>query len=379
MAELRRAEEAVRGLRQTYQALYRGIGDEAATWPALSANDDEKGKEVPHNTNSMNNEPPPTTPTTMTATAVVQQLDTLRQQLRDTLQPLMIKFAKRLQEKDLVTDKPRYGAKTQQRVTVLLRHYHELDDALTILYGEAVDNSTDGNSIENTTSATDTAKKNHHPPMATWQQRAADEAFQQQQAEQARQEAKARAAAAVKQERIAQAAAEQAAQQAAAAEEQRQRQLMATQARQAMEAQRRAAAAAARADQEWQDGIPKGVDGVRQELSKLLAATVAEPLAQRTAVQALHRMFQQIVARPEEVNFRRIRRGHAQFEQDIGRHPGGKEILIAAGFRLGAIDDVPSFISTEPDLETDMDAWGDWFDLLKNTLAIMEEAMIKLK
>jgi hypothetical protein len=39
--------------------------------------------------------------------------------------------------------------------------------------------------------------------------------------------------------------------------------------------------------------------------------------------------------------------------------------LIAAGFRVGAVDDVPFFISTEPDIEKEMDAWSEWFDFSK--------------
>ena len=54
------------------------------------------------------------------------------------------------------------------------------------------------------------------------------------------------------------------------------------------------------------------------------------------------------------------------------------EVLIAAGFVLGAIDDVPSFLSIEPNLEQDMDKWSAWFDLLKKTQEIIEEQMINL-
>jgi hypothetical protein len=50
--------------------------------------------------------------------------------------------------------------------------------------------------------------------------------------------------------------------------------------------------------------------------------------------------------------------------------------LIAAGFRLGAIDDIPCFISTEPDIEKEMDAWSEWFDLLKVTLNLLEQEML---
>lgn len=63
-------------------------------------------------------------------------------------------------------------------------------------------------------------------------------------------------------------------------------------------------------------------------------------------------------------------------KQDIGRHTGGREVLIAAGFTLGAIDDVPSFICKEPNIEKDLDGWSAWFDVLKGTLEVIEKQML---
>ena len=57
--------------------------------------------------------------------------------------------------------------------------------------------------------------------------------------------------------------------------------------------------------------------------------------------------------------------------------PSASQVLIAAGFRAGFIDEVPSYISSEPNLETDMDRWSAWFDLLKATLEVIEEELIK--
>jgi PUB domain len=136
-----------------------------------------------------------------------------------------------------------------------------------------------------------------------------------------------------------------------------------------------------RAEQEWFDGIPKGVEGVRQQLGVLQESTKDHeedpPRAYKTAIQSLYTLFQQINAHPEETKFRRIRREHEQFQADIGRYKGGVELLIAAGFTLGAIDDVPWYISKEPDIEKDMDGWSDWFDVLKGTLQLLEDEMIK--
>jgi hypothetical protein len=128
-----------------------------------------------------------------------------------------------------------------------------------------------------------------------------------------------------------------------------------------------------RAEQEWYDNIPKGVEGVTLMIVKLKESTKDDPLVQAVALQSLLTIFQQISAHPEEVNFRRIRRNHDQFVQDIGRHDGGVQVLIAAGFTLGAIDEVPCYLSREPDIERDMDGWSNWFDLLKATFKVLEK------
>ena len=132
-----------------------------------------------------------------------------------------------------------------------------------------------------------------------------------------------------------------------------------------------------RADREWMASIAKGPGGVREQLQILSESTASDPGAYTAALNALHMLFSQIVSHPEEVNFRRVRRDHAQFHKDIGQYAGGRELLIAAGFRLGAVDDVACFISTEPDIEKEMDAWSEWFDLLKATLEILEQELIK--
>jgi DNA repair exonuclease SbcCD ATPase subunit len=146
--------------------------------------------------------------------------------------------------------------------------------------------------------------------------------------------------------------------------------------RRAQEQERRMREKAERVDREWMDSIAKGPDGVREQLQKLRERTPSGETHQ-TALNALHTLFSQIVSHPEEPTFRRVRRDHARFHEEIGQYPGGRELLIAAGFRLGAIDDVPCFISTEPDIEKEMDAWSEWFDLLKATLNLLEQEMLK--
>ena len=130
-----------------------------------------------------------------------------------------------------------------------------------------------------------------------------------------------------------------------------------------------------RMDRDWIAGITKGEQGIREYLALLRASTTSDDCT--TALTALHTLFSQIVAHPEETKFRRVRRDHPKFKVDIGRHPGGKELLIASGFRLGKIDEVPSYISTEPNLEKEMDAWANWFNLKKQSLDCIEEEMLK--
>jgi uncharacterized protein YdcH (DUF465 family) len=281
----------------------------------------------------------------------------------------MIKFRKRLSEKDPITEKARYGDKTHARVTRLLQAYEELDDSLRLIYNDD-DNSNNNNNNNNGSEAADA--------LVELQNKAALEEEANIEALRIQQETERAAVAAVvlaqearlKDQREAAAAAED--------ERRRQREAVENEALQAIEMERRAVAQAARAEQEWQASIPRGAGEVRKQIQSLLSSTLVDTAAQTTAIEALHTIFSQIVARPEDVKFRRIRRNHPQFQADIGRHVGGRETLIAAGFRLGSIDDVPSFISTEPDIAKDMDGWSAWFDLLKETLAVIEDALIKL-
>ena len=136
-----------------------------------------------------------------------------------------------------------------------------------------------------------------------------------------------------------------------------------------------------------------------------------------SALQSLCKIFEQINKHPEELNFRKIRKNHPAFHQDIGRHKGGIELLIAAGFRptlVPATKDndggnssstgananpnssdeinnnqndgeereqqplISCLISKEPNLEHDMDGWMAWFDLNKATLEILRTRLHKV-
>jgi hypothetical protein len=133
-----------------------------------------------------------------------------------------------------------------------------------------------------------------------------------------------------------------------------------------------------RADRELLAMVPTlGADGVREQIDRMREALRNDRAVLDVALGSLYTLFEQIVRKPEEANFRRVRRNHPKFMEDIGRHIGGREVLIAAGFRLEKLDGVPCFFSAEPHIETDMDGWSEWFDTLKKTLAVIEEEMIK--
>ena len=120
----------------------------------------------------------------------------------------------------------------------------------------------------------------------------------------------------------------------------------------------------------FMNSIPKGQEGIKLQLSKLKNTCNAQEY--KTAIQSLHTVFSQILSHPEEIKYRKIKRDHAKFMQDIGRHEGGIELFIASGFVLETMDEVQCLFSKEPDIEKEMEKWTDWFDLLKLSLELIQ-------
>lgn len=293
---------------------------------------------------------------------VLQSLESIHDKCL-TLEAKMKKFQERLGEKDPITEAPRYGAKTAERVSQLLSLYEALRQVVWPAFGMKLEQEAESNADNAETTPQENLDNNIASKLreriAQQEQSAREaelEAQRKQQEEEARQKAE-----------------EEAQQQA---EEERRRAEEAELSRrveEARQAQRQAEEAAAQEERDWVNSIPKGPNGVRQQISSLKESTANDPMAQKNALTALLQLFTQIVKHPEEINFRRIRRDHPKFNEDIGRHSGGKEILIAAGFRLATLDEVPCYFSKEPDLESDMDKWSAWFDNLKATLEVVKE------
>mmetsp|Transcript_23403 Transcript_23403/g.64941 ORF Transcript_23403/g.64941 Transcript_23403/m.64941 type:complete len:549 (-) Transcript_23403:59-1705(-) len=195
------------------------------------------------------------------------------------------------------------------------------------------------------------------------------------------------------------------------------------------------------AEKNWLEGIRKGPEGVRHYLDVLLQRTETETITETetgttttttmttttttsidpdriVALRSLCILFEQIQKHPEEVKKRKIKRSNPNFHRDIGRHEGGVELLVAAGFRPtmlpiadgesdtnGSNDgsgggdggggsnegmtepgndeeeppEIAFLISKEPNLEHDMDGWMAWFDLNKATLEILQNELEKIQ
>jgi len=291
------------------------------------------------------------------------------------------KFRKRLVETDPITNQPRYGIQTFKRVEHVLTTY---DFLVEHVLGTEEGNVNDNVDMATTTNTDPTLTG---PPPSTnifsellnryQKQRIQEEEEQKRlEREQGQQEETIRLEMSRKQQE------EERLQQELENEERRRHEEEVIELARQAEIIRQNRQTQERIQQEWFESIPKGVDGVRQHLLTLKESTTivqgTSPDAYRIAVTALYTLFQQINAHPEETKFRRIRRDHEQFQTDIGQYKGGIELLIAAGFVLGTIDDVPCYLSKEPNIEKDMDGWSTWFDILKGTLQVLEEEVMKI-
>ncbi|KAL7512066.1 hypothetical protein ACHAXN_009026 [Cyclotella atomus] len=288
-------------------------------------------------------------------TEVLSQLRSMSESV-EILRPKIEKFISRLTEKDPITKKPRYGEKALARVKKIIRIYKGID------IGASIVNETGFmKDIE--------AQISQHKEQLEAKAKAI-QATKQSEAERVEQELRL---------------AEQLAEEQRLKEEAAKRKEIEELAQRAQEArlrrleeEQRAIDEEAEADKALLALVPvKGADGVRSQIDRMRTALKDDKKALDIALGSLYTLFDQIVRKPEEVNFRSIRRDHPKFMEDIGRHVGGQEVLIAAGFRLEKLDGVPCFFSKEPHIESDMDGWSDWFDGMKKYLEIVEDEMIK--
>jgi hypothetical protein len=362
--ELRSTEQETEELSRMYASLCQDDNLKKVL-PPLSSTTTDTDASMEGDESSATEYPPPTAMIeSQLASQVLATLESLRERLI-ALEIKMERFRKKCGEKDAVTGKPRYGDKTLVKVQALLKLYDELRRGVNVAFGVQ----------EEEEEESETSKQEAMVELI--RQQAQQEKEFAEGEERAKQEELDRLEKERKAEEERRLAEQRQAEEQARLELERQQAEIARHAEEARQAERRVLEEARRADREWTNSIAKGSDGVREQLRIMLESTADDLAAQKIAINALHTLFSQIAAHPEETNFRRIRRDHPRFNKDIGCHQGGKELLIAAGFVLGAIDDVPCYISKEPNLEKDMDGWSTWFDLLKATLNIIEEELIK--
>jgi hypothetical protein len=301
----------------------------------------------------------------MTPQQILESLENIKKSL-SSLAPKMNKFLQRLYERDPVTLKPRYGEKTMIRVKQAIRAYKAMEHGISGVFQDHTNSGSDNHSTLVSNLRTQVQRQEE---LMNEQRRALQ---QQEQTELER----------ITNEKI---LAEKREIEERLQAEQRKREEELDLARRAEEARRKrieeeqlALAAERQADANLLSLVPtKGPEGVREQIDRMREALKEDRAAFDLAIGSLYTLFDQITRKPEEVSFRRVRRDHPKFNEDIGRHVGGREVLIAAGFRMETLDGVKCFFSREPCIEQDMNGWSDWFDGLKKTLEVIEEEMIK--
>ncbi|TYZ57562.1 hypothetical protein PybrP1_009177 [[Pythium] brassicae (nom. inval.)] len=250
---------------------------------------------------------------------------------------LMTRLRARLAMVDSVTQRPRFGPKTSERVQALLQRYDAARDAMGNDAGLAARVGQQAAlrrqlAIERARS-TELANAQARQALEAQKLREADE--KRRQRDLAEQEAQQRVAAL-----------------AALAQEKREQR-----AREKLAEERRAQAQRER-DAQRTAAFPVGTVGLERAIALLRESTGS-------------------AVTPENAAFRRIPRANANFHRDLGRFKGGHECLFALGFQEQAEseeqdDAAVVFVLEEPDLSADLDAWSAWFDNLRAMSAFIE-------
>ena len=309
----------------------------------------------------------------LTAQQLLKQINDLTDSI-EQLEPLTSKFRQRMSMKDPVTNMPRYGDKTMNRVVSLLKKYDALQLAVDIAHGRDHDRGENDNSSSQdreheNAALVHTLERHANSEKALLKEQEEEQEHnlklqqdldetRQREEEQRRKQQEFEEELRLKRER------EELAARAEVARLQR------------LEQEERAIREAREGERAYLASIPKGKHGVETMLKRLREGC-KDKKEMDVALDALYTLFSQIGAHPEEIKFRRVRRDHPKFMEDIGRHDGGKEVLIAAGFIFAEVEGVKCYLSKEPDLASDLDGWSDWFDLIKATTSIIEEEMMK--
>merc|ERR1712151_416263 len=277
-----------------------------------------------------------------------------------SLQEKADKFHKRLQEKDPITKATRHGEKTALRVKNLLSNYDEL---VRITNTSLTANDADDHiisivkAIESIIQEQKIMQDKKQKEIEIKNQNELETAQQIQSIQKQKEE----------EERLIQ-----------IAQKEKEELELAKRAEELREARNKEIKRIKDNERNYINSILKGEKGIKIQLQKL-KQSISDKVEYKIAIQSLHTVYSQILAYPEEIKYRKIRRDHPKFAQDIGRHDGGVELFIASGFTLENItvdnggddeydNEISCLFSKEPDIEHDMERWTEWFDLLKLTL-----------
>mmetsp|Transcript_14692 Transcript_14692/g.17884 ORF Transcript_14692/g.17884 Transcript_14692/m.17884 type:complete len:419 (+) Transcript_14692:293-1549(+) len=308
----------------------------------------------------------------------------------EKIQKSIQKFRERLHMKDPVTGANRYGDKTLNRVVQLLDTYELLSFGIDYAFGLKLQPSPSSSTLplpspssssqqdnsnmncstcDNTTSLVDILQQSIQTEEEYKQKRKEDEkatelrleAQRKQEDEALQQELKRK-----EEEQI--------------LKEQQEREELSRRAEEArtqrIENELSALAQEQEVDRSLLASVEVGINGVKAQIEILKENCEKEEA--NVALRALHTIFSQIYSKPEEINFRRIRRDHPRFMDNIGKHQGGVQFFLAVGWRFVEIDGVKCIFSKEPDLETEMDQWSNWYDSIKDTIQVLNEEISKL-
>ncbi|RHY28126.1 hypothetical protein DYB32_006236 [Aphanomyces invadans] len=132
----------------------------------------------------------------------------------------------------------------------------------------------------------------------------------------------------------------------------------------------RETAEAQRLQDELNQSIPIGLEGLQMALRLLYGHFQQDAAKFCTAKNTLLILLKNICAAPENATYRHINPANEHFHRELGQFPGGLQCLLALGFRplrqgAGSDKNGVIYVLEEPDLASDLDKWSDWFDGLK--------------
>ncbi|GMI01117.1 hypothetical protein TrST_g9333 [Triparma strigata] len=295
--------------------------------------------------------PPPSETLSVTTSPKLTDFESIRTQAEELLGSKIERYRQRLTEKDPVTGNDRYGDKMKKSVTEFIASYEKFSEDLANVFApEGVYESLrqrEATEAENMVRAEEERRKAKEEEERLAKIRAEEErlASLTEQQRQEENEAKEREELRIKAE--------------IARKERQEREAR------EREEQERKEREEHEAERAWINSIEVGPAGFKFQLERL-------PLSAR---KCLLQLYTQINSRPEDELTRKVKLDNERFHEDCGQYEGGQEALIAAGWKLQTLENIKYLTLVEPNLETNLDAWSDWYDAIKANLVTLKEIL----